>query len=529
MTKIRRCCEGLVATWIATCVVMFSGIAMARADSLEQLFIMPGPVIAGHADIEGDCKQCHAPLADTPQDDLCVVCHEEVGADIRRQMGYHGRVPEARSQDCAVCHAEHEGRDTQVVNIDLASFSHSLTDFPLLGAHTETDCESCHTEGLPFREADTYCIACHRQDDTHEGSLGPLCGDCHTAVNWVQTRFDHDGTRFPLTGQHEVLSCNACHEQQTYTFDSVDCVACHRNDDVHRGGNGPQCESCHDTVAWSRIDFDHLQVSSFPLTGGHAGLTCQGCHKAADFRDRKGADCYACHRDDDVHQGRNGNDCESCHVVRNWTTVSFDHAKASGFRLNGAHGALGCDTCHVTNVQDALPRDCAGCHAANDPHKNQLGADCAGCHGETSWTVEVRFDHDLTVFPLIGEHGELACAQCHQTPAFHDAAADCQACHAKDDVHSGGLGSACEVCHNPADWGVWRFDHALQTSFSLTGAHADLNCAACHREPATMDGSPAAVAECASCHRLDDPHAGRFGNDCGRCHTTTSFNEIEAL
>ena len=45
--------------------------------------IMPGPVIEGHADIEGDCKQCHAPLSDTLQSDLCIACHEDVGFDIR--------------------------------------------------------------------------------------------------------------------------------------------------------------------------------------------------------------------------------------------------------------------------------------------------------------------------------------------------------------------------------------------------------------------------------------------------------------
>ncbi len=529
MTKILRFRLGVVAICFAAGVVMFSGITSARAAALEKLFIMPGPVIAGHAEIESDCKQCHAPLSDTPQDALCVACHEDVGADLRLRQGYHGRVPEARRRDCASCHAEHEGRDNPVVNIDLAGFDHSLTDFPLLGGHVEAECGSCHVDGTAFRDADTFCIACHRQDDSHEGQLGPLCGDCHTAQNWLDTEFDHSRTQFPLTGQHEVVACEACHVESTYIFESTDCVACHRNDDVHRGGNGSQCESCHDTVAWSRIDFDHRSVSGFPLIGGHAGLTCQGCHRAADFRDRRGADCNSCHRDDDVHEARNGTDCASCHNVRDWKTVSFDHLQASGFRLNGAHGSLACETCHVGNVQEALPRDCAGCHGDNDPHRNQLGDGCAECHGETSWTTQVRFEHDLTAFPLIGLHGELACAECHATAAFHDAATECAACHANDDLHAGGLGPRCELCHNPADWAAWRFDHALQTSFSLTGAHADLNCSTCHGEPAKSATALPAVAECASCHRRDDPHAGRFGNDCSRCHTTVSFREIGGL
>jgi hypothetical protein len=32
--------------------------------------------------------------------------------------------------------------------------------------------------------------------------------------------------------------------------------------------------------------------------------------------------------------------------------------------------------------------------------------------------------------------------------------------------------------------------------------------------------------ECVSCHRRQDVHRGGFGEDCDRCHVTSSFREI---
>jgi hypothetical protein len=34
---------------------------------------------------------------------------------------------------------------------------------------------------------------------------------------------------------------------------------------------------------------------------------------------------------------------------------------------------------------------------------------------------------------------------------------------------------------------------------------------------------------CSDCHRADDVHNGQFGSDCGRCHSTGSFEEVEQI
>ena len=112
------------------------------------------------------------------------------------------------------------------------------------------------------------------------------------------------------------------------------------------------------------------------------------------------------------------------------------------------------------------------------------------------------------------------------TPRFKDAEIECATCH-DDDVHIGRLGSACEDCHNPNGWRLWRFDHAARTGFSVRGAHEKLDCHACHRVSIAQE-EPLPVT-CGDCHARDDVHFGGFGRDCNRCHGDGSWDDIEML
>jgi hypothetical protein len=94
-------------------------------------------------------------------------------------------------------------------------------------------------------------------------------------------------------------------------------------------------------------------------------------------------------------------------------------------------------------------------------------------------------------------------------------AATCVGCHAKDDVHKGLNGPACEQCHTAANWKKSTFDHDRQTAFPLRGAHAKTACAQCHQRPPR---EAKLGATCISCHHKDDPHAGQLGGDCASCH-----------
>lgn len=508
-------------------VLAWPMVAEAQFGALERL-VMPGPVAAAHAQYETTCAACHVRFERQSQRVLCLDCHEEVAEDLATGTGFHSLSPDVGSRECARCHTEHKGRDADILGFDASAFDHGLTDFALRGRHVELACTDCHAREATYHAAETECRACHADDDRHRGNLGGACADCHSETAWTDVRFDHTVvTGYALTGAHAPLACTSCHVEERYEATPAACVDCHRDDDTHMGRNGPECRDCHTTENWTHPSFDHFVRTSFALAGGHAGLTCESCHASGAFAAAAPTECSGCHADDDAHRGVNGPACNDCHRVTTWLDVTFDHARDADFALVGAHGQVSCDGCHVEPVAVALPAtDCFGCHATDDPHAGQLGVSCAGCHGEVAWTRDVRFDHDLTAFPLLGRHAAAGCDSCHATPAFHDAPGECVDCHAEQDAHGRRLGTDCGWCHTPNDWLVWHFDHDLETRFALDGAHRDLDCRACHAEPA-LDGAIALPGTCASCHRSDDVHRGQFGTDCARCHVTDSFRQLK--
>lgn len=517
------------------CLVALSLLALsfvderqsARATEIEKWLIMPAPVTASHAEFEAECKSCHAPLSDQPQSELCIVCHTEVGDDTAQQSGFHGRLPEPQRMNCASCHTDHEGRDMNIVDLDEATFDHKLTDFALHGAHATVACSDCHSAGSPRREAPSACVDCHRPDDVHKEQLGHDCGSCHTDSNWSEAKFDHHSTGFALRGAHKDATCNACHMSEDFATVGRTCVACHQSDDVHKGRNGAQCADCHNSSTWKDSTFDHFAIAGFGLVGEHEGVACDSCHRSANFNDLGGTSCNSCHARDDTHQGRFGTNCGSCHNVFGWASGHYNHKRETGFELPAGHGDLSCDACHTGKLEQALPVTCGQCHASDDLHRGQLGERCESCHVSTSWVAELRFDHDITSFPLIGAHAGIACQRCHATVAFHDADGNCISCHGDSDVHRGALGEQCDSCHNPNSWRAWQFDHDTHTNFPLTGSHTEIECNACHMEKTTRPD--ALRRDCNSCHRRDDAHAGRFGNNCEACHTTSSFREVEGM
>jgi len=511
---------------LASLLSLSLSMGIAQATELEKWLVMPGEVISLHADIEAECQLCHEPLSAGQQGELCVDCHTEIGSDIDNAGGFHGRIPEQTQLECADCHTEHEGRDAMVVQLDEATFDHSLTDFILRDGHVGVPCADCHEPDVPRRQAVSACVGCHLDDDIHRGQRGEDCADCHNENDWSEVLFDHASTPFPLTGGHAEVGCDSCHLSPELSDVGKTCVACHRSDDVHKGQNGADCASCHVTENWSSATFDHFVVSGFRLSGGHDNLTCAACHSAPDHSDLSDASCQSCHSGDDIHEGRFGSDCASCHTVSRWSPKQFDHNAETGFALPQGHEDLSCASCHSGNLTDPISQDCGTCHQDDDPHRGQLGASCESCHVSDSWTAQTWFDHDLASFPLIGEHAELECASCHETAAFHDAGSACISCHVGDDPHQLSLGESCDDCHNPASWQNWLFEHETATGFALTGAHTLTGCNDCHTQ--AMTPAEPLSNECNSCHRRDDVHNGRFGKNCDVCHTTDSFSQLGA-
>ena len=63
-------------------------------------------------------------------------------------------------------------------------------DFSLRGMHDNIACERCHKDNRPLAGSGNLCINCHRQDDVHNNSLSPRCGECHTQWSFTPARFD---------------------------------------------------------------------------------------------------------------------------------------------------------------------------------------------------------------------------------------------------------------------------------------------------------------------------------------------------
>ncbi len=251
------------------------------------------------------CGNCHVePGVYEPLETRCVGCH--ASDDVH--LGRNGT-------DCADCHNQSNWDE---------SFDHlAETGYALLGAHADSQCSNCHTDGLEKPLA-IDCAGCHASDDPHQETLSG-CGDCHGQSAWnTDQRFHHDLASFALVGLHRVASCEQCHDSLVFSPLSHQCTDCHEDEDHHAGAMGSQCSACHNPAGWSYWTFDHGQVTDFTLTGAHEDIGCSGCHLPGHPAERQSRACAACHRSDDVHSGRFGQNCDRCHLTTDFEVLKDD-------------------------------------------------------------------------------------------------------------------------------------------------------------------------------------------------------------
>jgi len=489
--------------------------------------VMPGELIKGHQKIESQCTKCHVLFKKSAQLKVCLDCHDHkrIADDVRNHQGYHGHI---KIKECKACHTEHKGRNANIVVLDEDKFDHNLTDFKLRGKHARRSavkCSDCHKKGKLHRQAPQLCYSCHKKDDKHKGKLGKKCESCHVEDNWKKTHFNHDKTRFKLSGAHRTVKCEACHKSRDFKKTPRTCYGCHRKDDEHKDKFGRKCGTCHTDIEWKRVKFRHDRDTKYKLRGAHRDAKCTACHKGFIYKEKLKKTCFGCHQKDDDHKGNFGNKCQTCHTEIKWKKVKFNHDRDTKYRLRGAHIKVKCNDCHKQNAYKIrTSTQCYACHKKDDKHKGQLGKKCDKCHNVGSWE-KVLLDHDLTRFPLLGRHAKVKCKKCHKTRKFKDASTECNDCQEKEDVHKGKLGTKCDLCHNPSSWKKWKFNHNRQTGFILDGAHERLECEACHNRP--VKGRALLEGTCISCHQGDDVHDGGFGLYCERCHYTSDFVHVK--
>ncbi len=162
-----------------------------------------------------------------------------------------------------------------------------------------------------------------------------------------------------------------------------------------------------------------------------------------------------------------------------------------------------------------------------NPHGPTIGS-CQNCHTYTSWKPirsMPEFNHDQTRYPLRGMHQNVGCNKCHMSLMFKNVSTQCGDCHA--DLHRGQFGNNCQSCHSVKGWQVSARDiQNHQNRFPLVGAHAMLECEACHKGAAT--GRFVGLStECYSCHQQDFktavPDHSAFPTQCQSCHSMDTW------
>ena len=511
------------------------------------------PLLGSHQ--TATCGGCHETGLFTDLSTDCYPCHQ-VDFDAAEN-------PEHKNAgfptNCEECHTTNSWA-TLVVD-------HDLTAFPLVGLHETVNCIACHTDGytgLPLNCAGCHDYATATIWDHVIRNYPTTCDLCHTEFGFDIPSFNHDGIN---------SSCNDCH---SYDFDQTTAPN-------HAASNfSSQCQVCHSNQIWTPSFFDHSATNTgFPLIGAHAALVpdnCTSCHINNQWAGTP-HDCFSaqCHVQDynattdpnHVEHGYPLNECATCHDAVAFQPSIFQHINTSTpcetchtIEFNSTsdpdhveHGypSESCQMCHNTiDFQQSIflhantTATCASCHQydynqTTDPNHATEGfsAQCQICHTSAAWNPSI-INHELTGFPLTGEHMETECTDCHINSIYSGTPTSCadSQCHLEDfnettnpnHATQGFRAEDCVLCHSTNGWSPSMFDHSLAAAgFALTGSHVSVECAACHVDYI----APAEVRSCESsgCHITnfnatttpDHVEYGLRPEDCTICHSSVAW------
>ena len=341
----------------------------------------------------------------------------------------------------------------------------------------------------------------------------------------------------PVTQSHQKYEekCDQCHDTSDKAQQATLCVQCHAHEDIKidlekkTGFHGrlkkqlqTDCKHCHtehkgrdkNIVLLNATSFNH-QNTDFKLKGKHKKTSCTACHKSDKKYSEAPKKCISCHKDSDIHKGKQGKKCQDCHNENSWKESDFDHDKTD-FALKGKHKKARCSVCHINNKYKDTPKLCISCHKINDAHNGNFGKKCDSCHGTKKWN-QIKFDHNKkTDFPLYGKHKKAKCNSCHTSSDIKkELPKKCHSCHKNDDKHKGQYGKKCISCHTSKSWSKQIFNHNKKTKFKIVGKHKKVSCNQCHKGELYKHKLK---ENCYSCHKKDDIHKGNQGKKCNSCH-----------
>jgi hypothetical protein len=379
-------------------------------------------------------------------------------------------------------------------------------------------------------------------ESPHGPDFKVSCSVCHSSKGWqidsAVYSFDHNTTKFALSGQHRDVSCRECHPTLIFHEAKTECNECHT--DIHQNTAGLDCARCHNPESWLVYNITGLhQRSRFPLLGAHRTADCIACHKSETYVrfDVQGINCIDCHRQNYMattnpnHTSAGfSEDCITCHPVTSfqWSGAGFNHGF---FPLVQGHSGLTCSQCHTTGNYADAKADCYSCHQAdylattNPNHTaSNFPTNCKSCHTLNPGWKPASFDH--SIFPLTLGHAIPSCTDCHKNGNYTTISPDCYSCHQTDYNNTSNPGhlalnfsTTCTLCHttNPGWKPASYTQHDSQYFPVYSGRHrgAWTLCTDCHTDPANY-----ALFNCIICHA--NAHSGKnYTNaECYNCHPT---------
>ncbi len=314
------------------------------------------------------------------------------------------------------------------------------------------------------------CMALFNQQtkSPHGADFKVSCSTCHSAKGWQLDKliysFNHNKTKFALTGQHNMVNCRQCHTSLIFSEAKTECNDCHS--DVHQATTGLDCQRCHTPASWLVTNINDIhRVSRFPLLGAHRTADCIDCHKSGSYVrfDVPGINCIDCHRENFMSttnpnhiEAGFSDDCSTCHPINSleWTGSGFNH---NFFPLMQGHSGINCSVCHTSGNYNDVSPDCYSCHqkdwlAATNPDHPSSGfpTTCGICHSLIpGWKPAKYTQHDSQFFPIFsGSHKGVwdLCSECHTDPNNYTQF-DCIRCHANAHRGKNYTNAQCYNCH----------------------------------------------------------------------------------
>jgi hypothetical protein len=369
------------------------------------------------------------------------------------------------------------------------------------------------------------CIQCH---PGHKGRTTSIIDWKH--VGGQQT-FNHELTGFALTNHHAQAACTACHNKRlksgriSYLGLASECDSCHKG--VHKLSKpdlAKHCDLCHVSGKVNRglrlaeWEGKHFEQTRVVLRGKHLEQPCTKCHPKAEMADRTPPrGCTDCHRPNHPTPAQLAK-CEDCHKEgQPWKKATVDHRRF-GFTLLGKHASIDCKRCHPRGAKpDYSPGGCTSCHEHRDAHKGQFAdKPCDSCHVEGGKRTR-PFDHNQDArFHFEGLHADPKvrnkCVSCHAQKIYRTGKLGCVDCH--KDKHKGLSGPNCTECHSVNQHWKDAINSHKHLKFPLEGLHREVRCIKCHPNSKYKLGE----VHCVDCHGKTDPHKGKLGAACERCH-----------